>query len=186
MLQMRTKLIMLNSFAAGMLITAGICAAFYFFGENSNSKIPIKTQTKTVQVSEEEMISQLASAGYVVKTEDEWNSQLTSVESEWTKVLEEKEAEWKKQLEAAQKKEPVKEGKEDSDQTVVYRTILSVTSGMTSIDVGRALVQANIIDNAMDFFNEVEKRGLANELRPGSFEVDSEMTMNEVISTIFK
>jgi len=186
MLQMRAKLLMVNSFAAGILITAGICAAFYFFGDNSNTTIPIKTQTKTAQVSEEDMIAQLASNGFVVKTEEEWNSQLSSVESDWSKKLEAKEKEYKEQLEAVEKAESEKKDKKDSDQKVVYRTILSVTSGMTSIDVGRALVKANIIDDAMDFFNEVEKRGLANDLRPGSFEVDSEMTMNEVISTIFK
>ena len=49
-----------------------------------------------------------------------------------------------------------------------------------------ALVQAKIIDNAMTFFKEVEKRGLENDLRPGTFELDSNMSLDDAIKTIFK
>ncbi len=64
--------------------------------------------------------------------------------------------------------------------------MLTVSKGMTSIDVGKALERANIIESGMDFFNEVEKRGLSKGLRPGTYEIKSEMTLDEIISIIFR
>ena len=36
------------------------------------------------------------------------------------------------------------------------------------------------------FYKEVENRGLENELRPGTFQIESGMSMDEIISIIFK
>lgn len=150
---------LMSSFAAGMIFAAGICGAVYFFGANEVTSI--QTEEKP---SVKEMKNLLTSAGYVIHTEEEWKESLAAVEAS----------------------KPKQDSAEKGKETVVYRTILTVSTGMTSIDVGNALVQAHIIDNAMTFFKEVEKRGLSNELRPGSFEVNSEMTIDEVMSTIFK
>ena len=58
---------------------------------------------------------------------------------------------------------------------------------MTSIDVGKALVKAKIINSGIDFYKEVEKRRLeSNSLRPGVYEVDSDMTRDEIINIIYK
>ena len=57
---------------------------------------------------------------------------------------------------------------------------------MTSIDVGRALQRAKVIKSGLEFSKEVEKRGLENNLRPGTYTVESGMTMEEIISFIFK
>ena len=57
---------------------------------------------------------------------------------------------------------------------------------MTSIQVGEALEQMEIIDNAVWFYNEVEEQGLSNSLRPGVYELESGMSIQEVISAIFK
>ena len=37
-----------------------------------------------------------------------------------------------------------------------------------------------------DFSKEVEKRKLESDLRPGTYKVESDMTMDEVIKAIFK
>jgi UTP-glucose-1-phosphate uridylyltransferase len=150
----------MSSFAAGLIVAATVCGATYFLD-------PKEVTSKQVieKPSDEEMKEQLASTGYIIFSKKEWEEQVA--------VLEAKEA---------TKVNPVDKGKE----TLVYRTILNVSPGMTSIDVGKVLVQANITDNAMSFFNEVEKRGLSNDLRPGTYEVDSDMTIDEVISIIFK
>ncbi|EDL62466.1 hypothetical protein [Bacillus sp. SG-1] len=78
------------------------------------------------------------------------------------------------------------EQEKSNEEKVVYRAILSVSTGMTSIDVGNALEKAKIIDDGMDFYKEVEKRGLENELRPGTFEFESGMSMEKIISIIFE
>ena len=57
---------------------------------------------------------------------------------------------------------------------------------MTSVDVGKALVQAKIINSGIVFDKEVEKQGLSNSLRPGVYEIDSDMTRDEIINIIYK
>jgi hypothetical protein len=157
----------LRSFAAGLLIATTLIGFVYMFGP-SEAKSTGKAETvKTEKLTEEEMVKQLTSKGFVIHTEDEWNKQLAA--------MNEKQEE---------KKEDNKEQK--NDDSVVYRTMLTVSTGMTSIDVGNALEHANIIKSGLDFYKEVEKRGLENDLRPGTFEVESGMTTDEIISTIFK
>ncbi|WRP07979.1 hypothetical protein U9J35_07440 [Rossellomorea aquimaris] len=159
----------LRSFAAGLLIATTSIGAVYMFGP-SEAKSTEKVETvKTEKLSEEEMVKQLTSNGFVIHTEAEWNKQLSAM----TEKQEGK-------AEAEDNKE------EKTDDKVVYRTILTVSTGMTSIDVGNALENANIIKSGLDFYKEVEKRGLENDLRPGTFEVESGMTTDEIISTIFQ
>lgn len=151
----------ITSFAAGLLVSAAVCGAAYFSGPTPNEK----GDKKIVKApTEEEMKNSLTNSGYVILTNAEWDKQLAAMEVQKTE------------------KEPQQETKEE----VVYHTIVNVAPGMTSIDVGNALVKGKIIDNAKTFFNEVEKRGLANELKPGTFELGSDMSMDEVISVIFK
>lgn len=157
----------LRSFAAGLLIATTSIGAVYMFGP-SEAESTAKVETvKTEKLSEEEMVKQLTSNGFVIHTEAEWNKQLTAMNEN-----QEEKAEDKKE--------------EKTDDKVVYKTILTVSTGMTSIDVGNALENANIIKDGLDFYKEVEKRGLENDLRPGTFEVESGMTTDEIISTIFK
>jgi hypothetical protein len=157
----------IRSFAFGLLIAAGACGGVYYFGASETASTYAEEK-----VSVEEMKSMLAAEGYVIQTEDEWQAQLVAIE------------EAEAAAEAAEQIEEVEEEKE-VEQTIIYRTMLTVSPGMTSIDVGEALVRANIIDSAIEFYKEVENRGLANELRPGTFDVESEMTLNEVIEIIF-
>ena len=176
MLQMRTNV--MNSFAAGLLVATSVCAGVYFFSPSESNtgteasevievteSIETETETQTVEVpSEKEMKDMLTTAGYIIHSEKEWKDNLAKIEANNEKA----------------------NSSEDGKEKVVYKAVLNVSQGMTSIDVGKALVQANIIDNAMTFFNEVEDRGLANDLRPGTFELDSEMSLDEAINTIFK
>lgn len=164
----------LRSFAAGLLVAAILTGSAYFFGPSeakSTEKPADKTEktAKEEKLTDQEMIDQLASKGYVINTEAEWSEQLAAA------------------AKASEKDKEKTEEKSDKEAgEVVYRTILTVSMGMTSIDVGNALERANIIESGVQFYKDVEKRGLANELRPGTFEVESGMTTDEIISIIFK
>lgn len=147
----------IRSFAGGIIVAASVCAAAYFFGPSEAA-----SEQKIEKPSVNEMKKMLTSEGYVIHTEEEWREQLAAVAP------------------PEDKEEVV------TKETVIYHTMLSVSQGMTSIDVGQALERAKIIDSAMGFFNEVEKRGLSKDLRPGTYEIESGMTLDEIISTIFK
>ena len=151
----------MRSFAGGLIVAASVCSAIYFFAPSE------ATSTQTVsKPSVDEMKSELTNQGYVIHTEEEWNETLAAEKTASEDV----------------KNEPKTEPKEK----IVYRTIISVTSGMTSVDVGKALVQAKIINSGIYFYKEVEKRGLSNSLRPGVYEIDSDMTRDEIINIIYK
>ncbi|NQD67477.1 hypothetical protein HP456_16300 [Bacillus haikouensis] len=158
----------LRSFALGLLLAATVTGGFYFFGPTeAESTVKSENTTKSEKLTEEEMIEKLTANGFIVHTEEEWN----------------------KQNEAAnEKKEGTsdKKSEKENDGEVVYRTILNVSMGMTSIDIGNALEEAKIIDDGMKFYKEVENRGLENELRPGTFQIESGMSMDEIITIIFK
>jgi cell division protein YceG involved in septum cleavage len=162
-LQMRINL--LSSFAAGILISTTICGAVYFSDKKDVQKASANTSenqtTVKIQPSEKEMKNKLESSGYVIQTK----------------------AEYDKNMKAAQK--PASPADNKSDKSVT-RVILNVSNGMTSIDVGNILVRANLVPNAFTFSKDIEKKGLENKLRPGVFVVDSQMSYDQVISTIFK
>ncbi|MEB2628493.1 hypothetical protein [Peribacillus frigoritolerans] len=151
----------MRSFAGGLVVAAGLCGAVYFFG-------PSEATGTSEKLSEDEMKESLASEGYVIHSEKEWEDQIAEAQSVKAK--------------AEAEKETVKEPTEK----VIYRTVLTVSKGSTSIDVGKTLQKAKVIKNANEFSDAVEKKGKANGLRPGTYVVDSAMTTEKIISIIFK
>lgn len=152
----------LRSFAGGLIVAASVCAAVYYLGPSEvKSSEKIDPAEKTVALSVDEMKSRLAAEGYVIHTEEEWNQQTSAPEQ-------------------------VEKPQETPAEKVVYRTMLSVSSGMTSIDVGNALEQSKIIPNGWEFAQEIEKRGLSNALRPGLYEIESGKTIDEIIAIIYQ
>ncbi|MFC7687175.1 hypothetical protein [Ureibacillus sp. GCM10028918] len=164
---------LINSFAAGLLISAGVSGIVYFSQTNPKAQMD---QVIAKSLTEEEMKTSLSNAGYVILTETEWDEQ---------QAIAEKEADANAKGQQTHDEQTDQSEKQDNEK-IIYRTVINVASGMTSIEVGDALVQGEIIDNAMTFFKEVEKRGLANDLKPGTFKLDSNMSLDEVINTIFK
>ncbi|MGV3464196.1 MAG: aminodeoxychorismate lyase [Heyndrickxia sp.] len=157
---------LLGSFAAGLFIATSISGAVYF--STKSEAAPAKkeaVQTKAnQQPTEEEMKSKLASAGYVVQSKAEYDKNIANAKA------------------GSQKSNAAT----NSQSKVVYRSVVTVSEGMTSIDVGRQLVKAKLISDAFKFSKDVEKKGIENHLRPGTYAVDSSMSYEQIISAIFK
>lgn len=152
----------LRSFAGGLLVASSVCAAVYYLSPDEvKSSEKVDPTDNTAALSVDEMKSKLAAEGYVIHTEEEWNQQTS----------------------ASEKKEKPQEAPAEQ---VIYRTMLSVSSGMTSIDVGNVLEQAKIIPNGWEFAQEIEKRGLSNALRPGMYEIESGKSVDEIIAIIYQ
>ncbi|MEH7743674.1 aminodeoxychorismate lyase [Neobacillus drentensis] len=159
------KFNVVSSFAAGILLATTICGAVYFTDDPVVTKAaakPTKTEQKTVvQPTETEMKDKLLAAGYVVQPK----------------------AEYDQTLEAAKKAASTAA---NGSQKIAYRSVITVTQGMTSIDVGKMLEKAKIVPDDFKFSKDVEKKGVEKNLRPGTFVVDTEMTYDQIIATIFK
>ena len=152
----------IRSFAFGILIAAGVCGLVYFTAPNeANGDKETETQKVVGMASPEEMKKSLEDQGYIIHTTEEWNNVVSN------------------SLEKEAQQTP-------GEEKVIYRTMISVSSGMTSIDVGDILKQTGIIDDSFAFSKEVENRGLSGGLKPGIYEVNSEMSLDEIIAAIFK
>ncbi|SHF85385.1 hypothetical protein SAMN02745208_02789 [Heyndrickxia coagulans DSM 1 = ATCC 7050] len=151
----------LSSFAAGILLATAVTGAVYFSGTGKAADNTVKkTNTaETAKLSNSQMKDKLEQAGYVVQTKAAYDKDLADAKS------------------SAEK---------SANTKTVNRVVFQVTDGMTSIDVGRLLEKANIVDDAFKFSKDVEKKGIENHLRPGTYVVDSTMSYDKVISTIFK
>ncbi|WP_246943330.1 endolytic transglycosylase MltG [Bacillus pinisoli] len=156
-----------SSFAAGILVATFISGAVYFLEPSKAATLPTLEEPSVVEMKET-----LASEGYVIYSQEEWKEQLVAMEEAAIEKV-------------SLQSESTNESTE-SEEAVVYKTVINIASGMTSIDVGRVLVQAEISDSAMSFVHEVEKRGLSNNLRPGTYEINSNMTVDDVIALVFK
>ncbi|MCM3003525.1 hypothetical protein [Priestia koreensis] len=154
----------LRSFAGGLLVAATAMSAVYFFGPQSEASNSKKEETQIL--SESEMKAELESKGFVVQTQTEWDQKLAST-----------------------KKAPVETQAPKADEApkeAAYRTIVNISSGMTAVDVGTQLQKAKIVPSGFKFYKEVERRGVENKLRPGTYVVQSDMTTEEIIAVIFK
>ena len=153
----------IRSFAFGILIAAGVCGLVYFTAPNeANGNKESDTKKVVETASPEEMKKSLEDQGYIIHTTEEWNNVVSN-------SLEKEEG-----------------NKRQAKKKLIYRTMISVSSGMTSIDVGDILKQTGIIDDSFAFSKEVENRGLSSGLKPGIYEVNSEMSLDELIAAIFK
>jgi hypothetical protein len=167
------------SFAAGLIVSAGVCGSVYYAGSNNET-----SDSKSVAaISENEMKEQLTKKGYVILSDEEFQKITgpVDVEGEETSKEESAETEQKEQNSTETETTETKE-----KETEVNRTTVTVAEGMTSIDVGKALQQAGYIENAFNFTKIVEDRGLANKLRPGTYEVNSQMSIDQLLATFFK
>ncbi|WP_409272761.1 aminodeoxychorismate lyase [Neobacillus sp. SCS-31] len=153
---------LLSSFAAGMLLTTAICSTVYFTADTPKAS----GKTVKVELSDAEIKNKLETKGYVVQTKAEYDQAVADAK-------------------AAAPKQPAPPENKSTDKPVT-KVIINVTDGMTSINVGRMLVEAGIVKDAFAFSKDIEKKGLMNKLRPGVFVVDTSMSYEQVISTIFK
>ncbi|MFK9093504.1 aminodeoxychorismate lyase [Bacillus salipaludis] len=158
---------LLSSFAAGILISTTICGAVYLTdkGDASNGSAKTSEHQPTVTVSEKEMKNKLVTKGYIVQTKAEYDKNMKDAKA------------------SVEKQAPPEENKAAK---TVTKLMVNVSEGMTSIDVGRMLEAAGIVPNAFNFSQDIEQKGIENKLRPGVFQVDSEMSYDQVVSAIFK
>lgn len=161
---------LLSSFAAGLFIATSICGGVYLSGNGNTTKASVKVSSSntgtSTQPTESEMKDKLTAAGYIVETKAEYNKKLNDAKS------------------AKQKgSSPAANNQPNKNTTSV---IMNVTDGMTSIDVGRMLETAKLVPNAFNFSQDIQNKGLENNLRPGVYQVDSGMSYDQIVSTIFK
>lgn len=209
------KINMLSSFAAGILISTGIIGSVYF-SNNSEKAVTSSSELPSEAKMKEELVKKgyvvLTQEEYqnvnVVSEAPESDSEGGNKESE-NKSTEDSESssneEASETTESANENQGNKpaeepaENKSVEEKPVVEKpaeqaepeeksteAVITVQSGMTSYDVGKMLIENNLIDmDAWAFAKDIESRGLAKGLQIGSYNVNSNMSYDEIVSAIF-
>ena len=169
----------ITSFAAGVLLATSVSGIVYFSTNDGSTKVEATAndnkQSDTVGEAAantptvEEMKDLLTSSGYVVQSAEEAKNAESATEE--------------KSDDSKESEEVKEEEKKDEVKTIT----ITVSSGMTSYDVGETLNNEKIIkESALEFSQKVDKKGVAEYLKLGSFKISSDMSTDKIISTIFK
>ncbi|EOR22917.1 hypothetical protein KGR20_15505 [Cytobacillus oceanisediminis] len=172
----------ITSFAAGLLLATSVSGIVYFSTKDDSVNAEENNNVEKVEKVDgdvantptvEEMKEILTSSGYVVQTSEE---------------AKQKEEELKKQASESNSSDEKKDDNKEEEKKEEVKTItIRVTSGMTSYDVGSILNEEKFIkETPLQFSQKVEKKGVANYLKLGSFKIKSDMSTDDIISTIFK
>ncbi|WML60449.1 aminodeoxychorismate lyase [Neobacillus sp. PS2-9] len=158
---------LLSSFAAGILLTTSICSVVYLTNDHVSKNTKVTDKTITVQPSVKEMEKKLVAKGYIVQKKADFDKKESTTKQ-------------------TAKETTTKKAATENDKPSKTVVTVNVTEGMTSFDVGKMLIPSKIVSDAFEFSQIIEQRGLSNKLRPGTYVVDTEMTFDQVLSTIFK
>ncbi|MGJ9381745.1 hypothetical protein [Salipaludibacillus sp. CF4.18] len=173
--------------AAGLFFAGVILAGInYLQPTSSDSEQNSETRVNANDITTEEASSFLEEKGFsTIPTEEyelltEQRDDLTEEINSLTSQLEE--------LEQSQVNEeennPEETSTEASDSEVIYNSVLSISSGMTTQEISEQLVSLNIIDDAEEFSNAIFDRQLEQRLQIGEFTLDSQMSINEIVEKI--
>lgn len=181
----------LTSFAAGLFLATSIFGLVYLSSDEKTAAQEEEQPEQAESLSEDEMKAILESKGYVVQVPTEESEENTadeelaeSAEGEEQQAGDEQ-ADESGDGQAKEENEQAEDArKEESNQ--LTELVITVEPGMTSIDVGKRLREANFIDkDPFSFSKDIEARNLQNKLYPGTYKVNSSMSYDELINAIF-
>jgi uncharacterized protein YlxW (UPF0749 family) len=145
-----------RAFAAGLFLSAIILIIFSYYDEDNADPKDLLTDQ-----------------GYVILTEEE------------AKQRNEEVSNLQEQVETLTKNnsETQEEKKAGDNDTAANTITLTVSPGMTPIEIADTLESSGIIRNASDLNSYLVNSGLADKIQIGEYQLDSDMTL-EQISTI--
>ncbi|MFS0751434.1 hypothetical protein [Oceanobacillus sp. 1P07AA] len=171
----------IRAFAVGLFTSALIILIVFFLVQDS--------QTPIEDVKAEELIPVLEDQGYAILSQEEYisysvngndsdNKSATNHESEDEDTVESKE-------ETENNKEDEEENsEEESEQDSAVEYKLTVETGMASSEISDILENEDIIESASDFNNYLEDNDYAINVKPGTFELSSDMSHFDIAEVI--
>lgn len=185
----------IRAFAIGLLTSGILLLAIYIFGNNSSDNLE--------DMDPDELISTLENEGYTVLTQDEYIAYSVNQETSDEADLEaDEESDADKESDEPESDTDENEGtdeenkenddnsesNEDEDSSEesddVTEVEITLEDGAPPSNISDALEDAGIIDDARDFNDYLEDNDLSGSVKPGTYEVDSEMSYSEISDII--
>ncbi|WP_017728332.1 endolytic transglycosylase MltG [Halalkalibacterium ligniniphilum] len=146
----------LRGVAGGLFLGTILCATAYYFFEESNAQTTAPSHT----VSTDEMVLTLEEKGYLVLTEDELAAQQETLIDESSP------------------------SQSEHQSTIIYAMTLSIEPGMSSQQVANRLARGNVIKDESEFLAYLSSHDLIHSLRVGTYDLTSEMSLEEIADAI--
>jgi hypothetical protein len=173
----------LRAFSLGMLVTTLIFSVhFFFFNEDA--------APTSVSPNDAEMIKILEDSGYAIYTDEALARYIEEQIADQTISEEHPEDETDIDESASSSTpevEPTQEDTKENDQESNNDTssfILTIEPGMTITEVSNYLIIANLIESREQFVDYLSNNGYATNIQVGSFELNRDMSLAEVVEVI--
>lgn len=174
----------LRGIAIGILIATGLLAYFFYFTDSAKK-----------DVTEDDIKAYLASNDKVAISSKEYESLLDTkrealtnpAPTNETEVKEEPKEKTKEKTKEEPKpeEEPKEEPKpEEEPKEEVYSAVVTVSKGTTIYEVAERLQGEKIIADKKELINYLEDNDLAKYLQLGTYELNSNMTIEEIAKII--
>ena len=149
----------------GVLLATGILAFVYY----TTPKEVIVTENTENEYSTDSAIAYLEEQGYEVAKKDVVEQDVSEEENESTDPEEVEEQE-----------DTVEEEAEESTEETVKAYQLVIESGMSSVTVSNLLYENGIVDDARAFDSYLVNHGYQSVIRPGTYDVNEQMSYEEI------
>lgn len=166
----------LRAFSLGMLITAGLIGAFYFFSKDDYINL---SDSKAAKASVKEN-------GYILLSEKEYiDLKGRTAEAAESSQEEDKPAkEGDKNADAEEKPKQDEQEKKAEPKVITYK--ITISSGMDTGEIASQLAAAKIITNESAFKQYLISSGMHTKIQLGTFELNNEMTSQQIATVITK
>ncbi|MCT1903907.1 endolytic transglycosylase MltG [Oceanobacillus sojae] len=193
-----------RAFAVGLLTSGVLLLAIYIFGNNSSDSLEDMEPDELISALENQgyaVLTQDEYIAYSVNREaadgddsdgnaeedaeadneaDESDSNNDSDENEDNNDENSNEEDSNENEDGEDSTDEGNEDEESSEDSDVVEVEITLENGAPPSNISDALEDAGIIDDAKDFNDFLEDNDLSGSVKPGTYEVDSEMSFDEI------
>lgn len=161
-----------RAFSLGIVFSVSILGIGFFSLEEPGKETTLAEAKKLVEKE-----------GYTILTNKDYEN-MKNAEDLAKKTSSRDETSKKKENQASPPQEQSTKSEDKSKETIMYT--LEIQSGMNTEEIARTLMEANIIDDDMDFEQFLTDEGYSTTVQVGTFELKNNMTYDEIARTITK
>ena len=165
------------------LTVAGLLTVFVVAGLALWNGGVIGNGNNLAAMSLEEAKQAVEEEGYFVLTPEQKNDIVAEAEQQgYEKAQQEREALSEQQTEKEQSSDQTTEDEAETEE--IRELTFTMREGMTAQDLTEALKQFGLIDNETAFGDKLQKSGIAQKVRPGTYTFTSDMSESEIMEEL--
>ncbi|WP_170158443.1 hypothetical protein [Aquisalibacillus elongatus] len=176
-----------QAFATGVLVSSLIILAVYMLSNPSQNVQDVAQEEETLIVEDakkflvDEGFSVIEDSEYddLIREKQQLEKEVSDFKEEQSKLKEEL-----NEIEEESSSNEAEESESNNQPSSESEYLLSIESGMTSIDIAQNLETANIVDDADQFNNFLEDNGYSRLIQLGEYRISNDATYEEIAQII--